>query len=976
MKKIFVLFAIASFGLALTSCSDAIFDSASNEDGCPVKLTLQYKDVSPTSVTITRSGRTEEEEKRLKDIKVFIFNANTGKLKGYKHITTGLKQDTYDENGTYSPGTIDDIKTTSGDSYIFAIANDETNNYSVGLPTDVSSLEFDEDKAQNEEIDFTLSQFKQIAFKRTSGNILISDGYFLMSGAIEDSNKKAEKIAITSTGISGNNNVIHLRRVVSKVKFEITDTYVSDDGTTYKFNFQSYDIINIPTRGNLIQEAGYASISDDEKGNNEFQAKETQKPDQQVDYNGFVVYLPENMQAAKNTGLTTWEAREADNNTTDKKFTNAPDDGTYVVLHGTYSETKNGSVIKDGTTDYTIHLGDFTKDKDDFDNERNYFYTYKIKVQGVNSIIAEAKKENGNETEQPGAEGVIFEYTTGRSFELDSHYEYCVMRFYQDDIKTLKADGRVNKGYCFRVYGLNNDHSAMAETKTIFVTDQSINNDDLNGVDISWISFLKGGTYNSANTHGGNDSGYKNLWDNAAANSNGAIGIVELLQTLYNNAETDDFWTGTSNGKKYIDYTCYVDENFYTNCTWDKFTNQPSRRFYIANNVDESTDQRSVYAQVAYGITQRSIQTFYNRNKSSQINAYGCEMIDETEGCETNKTQLIDTNNDNGSTNKWDGRSLMIIDNSISTGTSPWSDSYSSPSYLYQACMKRNRDLNHNGTIDDDEIRWFTPSVAQYAGLWIGEPALADGAELYTGETSKLERVHYYTSTYNNRIYWSEEGMAVGNWPFNDSNASNDTKKANFPTHVRCIRYLPYDIGEKKSGYNSIAKEYYSVNTSEGYKFDLSNVDPTATATEVGELGYHHEREDENKVSSSFIVANNNLKNANPIDNNNQYLFYATGVYGNQPKTCAGQDAENYTGWRVPNQRELVMMYLGHSTNTSMPLDAKTFCRTHFSAIGKTYNNTTEDRTSWVYDEGNVNMGNAVKATGATGYIRCIKVVK
>lgn len=940
MKKLYIIFVIICAGFFLGSCSEDIFNSVKVEEGVPVTLSLTYKDIAPTEVTVTRAGRTDDEEKRLKDLQVFIFSANGNhNLKGYAHIV--------DKNGTQNileqHGNIGDVKvkTTSGDSYIYAIANYTTDNYDVkGLPDNLN-----ENDAQNGDISFNLEDFKKLAFERKAGVIEIGDGWFLMSGTVQDGG-----ICTISTngGISGD-NVIKLRRVVSKVKFDIVPSYTAADGSIISFDFVNYDIHNIPTVGNLIKGANLNDVNDFDR--NDYQAMNGISPDKQQDYNGFIIYLPENTQTAKrelneNDG---WAQREADGDAVKKEFTNAPDNGTYIVLHGTYNEMdKSGNLKKSGTTDYTIHLGDFTRNVNDYNNERNYKYTYNIKVTGVNSIKAEATKENPEEqTAQPGAEGVIFEYDKGKQFTLDSHFEYCVMQFNREDISKLKKDGL---GYCFRVKGLTSN-GTMGETQTIIVTDGSVDtyNNALNGVDISWIKFLKGGTYSSTNSKGGQDTGYKKLYDN---NYGDALGAIELLKLLYDKADDNSsgFWDASGN----ITFTCYVNENFYNNHHWRTFVNLPDRVFYIANSISVSKDERSKYAKVAYGISQHSIQTFYNRDQNKHIDAFGCETIDETSGLNL-KGNYDDGKADN-TYSSWNGRDNMIKDLNISDGTTNWSD-YDNIRTLTAACMKRNRDLNHNGKIDADEILWYTPTVEQYTGLWMGEEALAKSAVLYSGDLSKFKDekdyknygIHYYTSTKGHRTFWSEEGMAVGN--YNDPVYYFDPEKGETVTrHIRCIRTLPNQTGLEDLGASTEPAKYYKY---ENNIFDLSNMDQTATNVQTSELAWHGERSTLNKVAPKFEVDTQNIE----VNKLGTKLPAQRVVDGEL--TC-----ENLKGkdWRVPNQREFALMFL------NIKLPDYVFCRTHFS--------NTDYRSTWSTENGNMYMLNPFNGLKSpqNGYLRCIKV--
>lgn len=104
--------------------------------------------------------------------------------------------------------------------------------------------------------------------------------------------------------------------------------------------------------------------------------------------------------------------------------------------------------------------------------------------------------------------------------------------------------------------------------------------------------------------------------------------IETFLKMLYDNAGNDSFWT---NGE-YIDATCFVSENYYSNLSWDQYVNDVDKRaFYVASYVWVSKDTRSVYAKAQYGLTQHNIQTFYDRNKAGSVTAYGCETINDEE---------------------------------------------------------------------------------------------------------------------------------------------------------------------------------------------------------------------------------------------------------------------------------------------------------------------------------------------------------
>lgn len=59
--------------------------------------------------------------------------------------------------------------------------------------------------------------------------------------------------------------------------------------------------------------------------------------------------------------------------------------------------------------------------------------------------------------------------------------------------------------------------------------------------------------------------------------------------------------------------------------------------------------------------------------------------------------------------------------------------------------MQRNRDLNGNGKIDPDEVRWYMAAIDQLSDLWIGENSFDAEARLFKGST--WEEDWYVSST-------------------------------------------------------------------------------------------------------------------------------------------------------------------------------------------------------------------------------------
>lgn len=936
MKKVMKLaYLLMGVALLLSSCSEDIFPggSESNED---VTISLAYSDVSPRDIVVN-SRATEAEERHLDNLYIYIFDGN-GNLKGYKGIEGEVNLNQNTSNTTKAE--ITGIKTRSGESYIYAVANISTGLYPVETSNGTVTanklpINLNEETARAGGYDFTLDQLKALTFKRNNTSIDITSA-FLMSGAVQDGNL----VNITTAGtIASGDNAIRLSRIVSKVKFTIKAA--NTVGVTRSFKLETYDIMNIAVDGSLVGKIDGNSRNKTTNVNKNI--GNTVRPnDVENDAQFFEVYLPENLQDAVHN-VTTQAAREDDSQSIPKEFTNAPAKGTYVVLKGKYEETTSSST-KSADVTYYVHLGDCTKDKNNYDVERNCKYTYNITVAGVDKIIVEAKKESG--ADQPGAEGVVLEYgATGKNMTLDSHYEYMVMRFYQNDIQALKKAG---KGYFYQVYALGN-HTDVINVGATTVGKK-------NDVDTSWIQFAikcrrdgSSSTYSEDKTNRGTACSYPDT------NANDLYTVDKFLKYLYDNANSTSIWTGGydyNKGSYYVDATCFISENYYKNLTWNQYVNDVDKRaFYVANEVKTSNDGRSVYAQTQYGLTQYNIQTFYDRSKAGSITAYGCETINDEEGKDfTVKGKGSQTSSYGRDT--WNGHTNMLAD--INKKSDTW-ETLKDNSSLIKACMSRNRDLNGDGKISDDEIRWYAPTISQYIGIWIGEEIMSGESKLFNKATSTLStsndpgcRMLYYSSTYNENTYFSEEGLAT-----------NHNNSAYPPKLVRCLRNLK----SNDVGYNRTPAKYY---TYESSVVTLNNVDEKAlnTSGEQGELNAHTERSALNKPAKKFKISNEKYYGEGYYWGNN---WYWTGVTPTQEHVvdgtfkCYNNYEEGDKKWRVPNQRELSVMFLVDKDKIT-----NTYCRTIFS--------NTNFRKSWTYSSNIFTMD--VNKWNATGSVRCIKVQK
>ena len=962
MKLAYLLMGVA---LLLCSCSEDLFTggSESNED---VTISLAYSDVSPRDIVVN-SRATPEEESHLNNLYIYIFDGN-GNLKGYKGIE-GEENLTQNTSSSTNKGVITGIKTRSGDSYIYAVANIYTGLYPVETSNGTVEpnklpINLDEDRASAGEYDFTLDQLKALTFNRNNPNTIQISSAFLMSGAVQEG--KLVNITPAGTIENGGNdgNDIRLSRIVSKVKFTIKEK--TGDGVKRSFKLDNYSIMNIAMKGTLIGniDGNKKYISNDKEDFSNIKGLTLGVND--VDSTGaecFEAYLPENLQEPQKS-VNNQAMRENDGMLISKEFINAPKYGTYVVLKGKYEETQNGST-KTANVTYYVHLGNCSADYNDYNVVRNSMYTFNITVAGVNKIIVEAKKE-GNE--QPGAEGVVMEYgKMGKNLTLDSHYEYMVMRFYQNNIQELKKEG---KGYFYQVYALGKHTDVINVGAT---TDGNKNN-----VDTSWIQFAikcsrdnSSSEYSTDKTSRGTACSYP-----GTEYSSDLYTVDNFLKYLYDNAESTSIWTGSDSKGNYVDATCFVSENYYKDRSWDEYVNDVDKRaFYVANQIWVSEDKRSVYAEAQYGLTQHNIQTFYDRSQAGSVTAYGCETINDEENSDGNggsNYNIKDKGDGSYGNEYWDGRANMKEDifDTYGKPVKTWDDLKNPKDNLYLslriACMRRNRDLNGDGKISDDEIRWYAPATQQYAGLWIGEEIMSSESKLFNKSTKELiidippkessKRMIYYSSTRDAESFLSEEGMATSN--------ANNANGPYSPKYVRCVRNLK----SWDRGYDKTPDPYYSyIDSTKTVTLDKVDEDALNITGEQRELFDHTERDEGNKPAKKFTIAANIWKDYYDYNGTTMkptVVNVYTGKY-----QCYGHYSENNgeKNWRVPNQREFCIMAM------VAPYDVKyKTCRTHFSNMNF--------RQSWTFNhinDGSKNEGVVtMNLTHQTWGVRCIKVLK
>ena len=213
---------------------------------------------------------------------------------------------------------------------------------------------------------------------------------------------------------------------------------------------------------------------------------------------------------------------------------------------------------------------------------------------------------------------------------------------------------------------------------------------------------------------------------------------------------------------------------------------------------------------------------------------------------------------------------------------------------FYQAysCLARNRDNNGNNVIDPEELRWYTASINQLVGMWIGNEALSSSARLYqpVDATNTTDPLKWRSETISSTcidgtvsdkyrgikdpmILRSEEG-ATKSWYTTVFNGFNTTIRDQVSS-VRCLRNIGTysDKGDLKdiseAPFDKMVDQYYDFEAGQDpngkawpnddgtytIRFTRLNAKAIRDYTEQ-DLPYHNELSANNRVYLRFTAQN------------------------------------------------------------------------------------------------------------------------
>ena len=651
-----------------------------------------------------------------------------------------------------------------------------------------------------------------------------------------------------------------------------------------------------------------------------------------------------------------------------RNFTYAPEKGTLVEISGELSYTRkgdNGNEEVYGNVTYIIHLGETGNNANDpdavnnYDVRRNVRYIYNVTVRGVNDLLVEV--ETGEE--RPGVEGDIT-VSEHRQYRLDAHYGRLLLELNRNNLENAAwvvttPLGSINYtpetgitapyDYKWVLFAINRQFRGTSSAMVKFPGTQAYNG----GLDF----FSDSGTPSLDDMH--NDMGYAdkddwlrqspgNYYRSMAIDDEACLrDINQLINYLRREAESEDSDLFESDGTVAI--TAFVDEYAYVYdprsedyihpgepvthpsrlILWKEYVNVPDRSMDIVpmSNTHVSEDGNTSVTNSYITISQNSIKTIYDASNSSLETAWGLETTNET-GMLTHSMKYDPIGGTPGSYN--DGRSnfLKFWTYASGAGRFEWDRVMTTEVEIesadglsedfrdaFHACITRNRDLDGDNMIEANEIYWYLAARDQLTGLWIGQPSLDESAWMYNG---KGEMKHFVTSSNNGSyiVLWAEEGATFG--PLRASGDDNYYYEEQEIYDYRCIRNLGVSISDAdqsvshyadQTGYTTFesndrtapdyARGYYTVDVG------AMNGRALRSASDDGRsLPMDNEQSQNNRPYRQFDV----------LDADRQTRYggsnWAPVYYGWENMIDAYNRNINPCpdGWRVPNQREMLIL--------------------------------------------------------------------
>lgn len=959
----------------LAACTDDTFGGRTDRvaEGIPVTVRLGFRASEATPET--RAAQGKEYEDRVDNVYILIFD-EAGDIHDRFFLTDGKGLTYADGDALKSSGKLVFNTTSLNNATIVGIAN-----LAEGGTSTAYTVTEDELNAVT-----TLSGLQEKVMTMRDKSVYRSACFMMTGYATTTLEDGTETYRVTIPALESGQTAelqctLELERTDAKVKFEVTAEKPSNkDWDEFSFQPTGWSVKQVPMQSLILPREqadtnGKLDADGDYFESPSYEFEKTTRNGTLYTGGSFVFYMPENRKSPKQNIITDDYALRDERK--EGTFTYANDHSTYVEITGLLSYFDEKNNLTYANVRFTIHLGYAEGDVNDYATLRNHSYTYHVTVRGVDDIMVEV----GGGDDRPGYDGDVVVNYDG-SYQFDSHYDRRLIKLNRSGFLPGKGTLRWGVSTPFS----KGVHEVVANAKDI--------EPDMR--DYRWIKFAVNSEYGVDNDkmvkypgdqnyndpfpisgrennqpspyYSPDGAGYKSGTENARLRD-----VNQLMQFLKEEAENENSTIFDSEG--YVSITAFVDENVYThdptkdneqNLTlWKRMAETDDRQLYIIVDDDKYTeDHLSSVIKARYSFRQRSVRTIYNVNNPDLKTAWGLESTMEPEeriwtGSITNGIET--TSKDNGRLNTL--RILLGNNYEIYPNTLHWTDVLSVEDEYglkdgydraIYACLIRNRDLDGDNVVDADEIRWYLASINQLVDIYLGEYALDEPSRLYPRDAvdrpdaNKGVYWHYTSSSYNEHddpwVLWSEEGASVG------LKSGSEAKYNGEYYSYRCLRNLGLPLERPDETPDDLVEVTSSGST---YYIDLSRMNEKSRRDNLETtLAAHNEREQDNRPYQYFEVHPDYF----PTSGVYNWTYYQTA------NVCP-------SGYRVPNQRELLIMSTRLSPEAWSGYAGHYMSQTAFSLKGQApYDN---NRVGFMWNTG----GNfiLVNNPGETGKVRPVK---
>ena len=987
IKKFCQLGFVIAAALMFFSCvkEDINYECKEIKEGVPTTVTLKY-DVQHNKV-VTRAAQSEESEYRVGNLYVFIFDENGDRHEGSNFYTPGAGLVTIGDGAR--EGSVSFNTRTLNHATIVGIAN-------VTIAGQVETA-YTITKEDLDNVN-TLNDLKAVVMKMKTPSVERT-ALFMMTGYARTKLPNGEEttdiqIGGTESGSEVLNCTLELDRTDAKVTFNVVASPTDENWTEFAFTPNEWFVYKVPQQSLLLPANEGAEKMDADGDYFTWGPSNFEEINEDENTYGFTFYMPENRKKAKRD-VPNYAARDESEHEevagTPKPgqkyengaFTYADERSTYVVLTGVLSYVNESGKSVNADVRYIIHLGYASGDPSDFDTKRNVHYTYNVTIKGVNNIVVEVTSEN-NEEPRPGYEGDVV-YSANQIFNLDAHYDRCQLVINKSAIEGM-------------TWGVKTPFSSGIHTAGATEVESYLK-------DYKWVKFAINADFNAGENQfvkypgDGNDK----LMD--------VQQLIERLQRERNDPNSTIFGSGNN-----VYITAFVEENVYfTNpedgqedlLLWKKSVDKDDRLLHIiTDDAVYSADGNSSVVNSLYTFKQKAVRTVFDVNNENLQTAWGLESVMETDRLPmfAGRESMSDYQNGNTTNNgrknmlAWvEGKTWTNIIETAGTDAYKLKSDYEAAAY---ACMLRNRDLNGDDEIQENEVRWYLASIDQLVDIYLGEYALDANSRLYPRGSSELDHGvywHYASSSYNSKddnswILWAEEGASRGSY------STSVERRGNNNFAYRCVRNLGVKLENKDDVPTDLVimtPEPGNITEASNVTFDLSRMNPKArrSVPSVISLGNHDETRDINRPYVKFemeAISRNASGNEAIYDYN--WSIPPDGEFKNSNTWSIYRNSSNAcpAGYHIPNQRELLIMATRLPSNAwetfecSGPLGGRYnaralyMCQTSFSMVGERYDSYsyTNARQTFIWNPENGGIFYLQNETNERGYVRCVRDVQ